>query len=87
MFREVLRCCSEHGLAVQLPKMKLGLHVTPALGHIVSSEGIQANPKRVEALKNLFPKNREELRSFLGTVGYYDVLSPTSPKLPFLSQN
>ena len=42
------------------------------LGHIISSEGIEVDPMKIEAVKNfprtLTPKN---IRSFLGLVDYY----------------
>ena len=41
------------------------------LGHVVSSEGISANPERVSAIINMpTPNSEKELRSFLGMVEY-----------------
>ena len=37
------------------------------LGHVVSKDGIQTNPKKVEAIcKRPIPTNVTEMRSFLG---------------------
>ena len=42
------------------------------LGHILSAEGISANPKKVEKVKNWpVPTNPKELLSFLGLASYY----------------
>ena len=42
------------------------------LGHIVSEEGIQVNPKKVEVIIEWKPpRNVTEVRSFLGLAGYY----------------
>ena len=42
------------------------------LGHVVSGEGISANPKKVEAVtKWATPQTVYAVRSFLGFVGYY----------------
>ena len=42
------------------------------LGHIVSSEGISTDPKKVEAVRNWpTPKTVYDVRSFLGFIGYY----------------
>ncbi|KAL4362299.1 hypothetical protein GQ457_04G021100 [Hibiscus cannabinus] len=42
------------------------------LGHVVSSEGIRVDPKKVEAVVNWKqPKMVTEIRSFLGLAGYY----------------
>ena len=41
-------------------------------GHVVSKDGIQTNPKKVEAIcKCPIPTNVTEVRSFLGFTNYY----------------
>ena len=45
------------------------------LGHIITAEGISADPKKIEAvLKMPTPKNLKQLRSFLGKCNYYQTL-------------
>ena len=42
------------------------------LGHIVSSKGIETDPKKVKAVKNwTIPKTVTDVRSFLGFTNYY----------------
>ena len=42
------------------------------LGHVISSRGIEVDPKKIEAvLKWESPTNMSEIRSFLGLAGYY----------------
>ena len=42
------------------------------LGHIISGEGIQVNPKKVEVIIEWKPpRNVTEVRTFLGLAGYY----------------
>ena len=42
------------------------------LGHVISKEGVQVDPKKVEAVSNWpRPTNVTEIRSFLGMTGYY----------------
>ena len=42
------------------------------IGHIVSAEGVQADPDKIDKVKNWpIPTNPEQVRSFLGFVGYY----------------
>ena len=42
------------------------------LGHNVSGDGIKVDPAKVEAIRDcLRPRNALEVRSFLGSVGYY----------------
>ena len=42
------------------------------LGHIISSEGIEVDPKKIEAVKNYpRPLSPTNIRSFLCLFGYY----------------
>ena len=42
------------------------------LGHILSADGISANPEKVEKVRDwLVPSNAKELHSFLGLASYY----------------
>ena len=42
------------------------------LGHVLSAEGISANPEKVDKVRDWpVPKNAKELHSFLGLVFYY----------------
>ena len=45
------------------------------LGHVVSIDGIQTDPKKVEAIRKCpAPTNVMEVRSFLGFTNYYQQL-------------
>ena len=42
------------------------------LGHIISSEGVDVDPRKTEAMKNwLRPLTPTDIRNFLGLEGYY----------------
>jgi hypothetical protein len=42
------------------------------LGHIISKDGIEMDPEKIEAIREwLAPKNATEVRSFMGLAGYY----------------
>ena len=44
------------------------------VGHVVSEEGIEANPKKVDTYKNWATRtNPEQVRQFLGFAGYYKI--------------
>lgn len=42
------------------------------LGHVISEQGVQPNPEKVNAIKNYpVPKDAKMIKQFLGLVGYY----------------
>jgi len=42
------------------------------LGHVASKEGIAIDPEKIRAIMEwVAPKNVDEVRSFMGLVGYY----------------
>ncbi|GKC27206.1 putative reverse transcriptase domain-containing protein, partial [Tanacetum coccineum] len=53
-------------------KYEFWLQEVHFLGHVVNSEGIHVDPRKIEAVKNWKPsKTPTEIRSFLGLAGYY----------------
>jgi len=68
---EILRRCCQEGFAVKLGKSEFLKDRISFLGHTIGVHGITSDPKKVQAIQEaLPPKNKEELRAFLGTVGY-----------------
>ena len=62
----------EANLHMQLEKCVFGSKEVEYLGHIVSSEGVKSDLKKVQAVKNYpVPKTVRDVRSFVGLVGYY----------------
>jgi len=67
----VLQRLREQGLYVQLPKCTFLQNKAKILGHIVSYEGIMPDKDKVKAVwDSQPPKNKKELRSFLGLASY-----------------
>ena len=47
------------------------------LGHVLSADGISANPGKVDKVRDwLVPNNAKELHSFLGLASYYHQFIP-----------
>ncbi|KAK7884500.1 hypothetical protein WMY93_027623 [Mugilogobius chulae] len=68
----VLNRLKEFGLKLSVEKCTFFQTSVRYLGHIVSKNGIETDPDKVEALRSWpIPKNLKELRSFLGFSGYY----------------
>ncbi|XP_070045523.1 uncharacterized protein [Nicotiana tomentosiformis] len=70
--RVVLDTLYQHKLYAKFSKCEFWLESVTFLGHVVSSEGIKADPQKIAAVKNwLRPTTTAEIRSFLGLAGYY----------------
>ena len=70
--RLVLQTWREHRLYATFSKCEFWLDQVAFLGHVVSGEGIQVDPKKIEAVIDWpRPTTVTEVRSFLGLVSYY----------------
>ena len=70
--RVVLETLRKERIYEKLSKCEFWLREVSFLGHIVSEEGIQVDPKKVEVIIEWKPpRNVMEVCSFLGLVGYY----------------
>ena len=70
--RIVLQTLRTHQLYAKLSKCEFWLNSVIFLGHVISKEGVQVDPKKVKAVSNWpRPTNVTEIRSFLGMAGYY----------------
>ena len=64
-------------LKIKLSKCEFGRTQLQYLGHIINSQGIATDPKKVEAIRLWAPpKTVKELEQFLGTVNYYAKFIP-----------
>ena len=70
--RLVLQTLREHQLYAKFSKCEFWLDQVAFLGHVVSKDGIQVDPKKMEAIIEWpRPTTVTEVRSFLGLAGYY----------------
>ena len=70
--RFVLQTLREHQLYAKFSKCEFWLEQVAFLGHVVSKDGIQVDPKKIEAVADWpRPTTVIEIRSFLGLAGYY----------------
>ena len=74
---EVFNRLEKHGFRLKLKKCEFLLKSIEYLGHIVSKDGIEPVPTKVQAiLKAPIPTNAQYLRSFLGLTNYYGKFIP-----------
>ncbi|UYV76796.1 K02A2.6-like, partial [Cordylochernes scorpioides] len=80
--RKVLQRFDKVGIRLNRNKCKFAMEELDISVHIVSSEGIKPDNRKIETVLNFpIPKNIEMLRSFLGTCGFLRNFIPNFSKL------
>lgn len=73
---------AEHQLYVKKQKCFFGQNQIGYLGHIVSRDGVEADPSKIQAILEWpIPTTVKELRGFLGLTGYYRKFVPRYGKI------
>lgn len=68
----VLDRCQEANLKLKFKKCHFGSGKVEYLGHTISGEGVSPHAHNTDKITNFpTPRNADEVRSFLGTAGYY----------------
>ncbi|XP_071909528.1 uncharacterized protein [Coffea arabica] len=69
---EVLDLLRQHQLFAKQSKCCFAQTQMEYLGHIITAEGVQADPRKIEGMINWpRPGNMKQLKGFLGLTGYY----------------
>lgn len=70
--RTVFERLRQNGLTINTGKCQIGLPKVEFLGHLITPDGIQPKPSKVQAILD-FPKPSiaKELKRFLGTINFY----------------
>ncbi|BBH02927.1 transposable element gene [Prunus dulcis] len=73
----VLEILEHHQLFVKMTKCAFGVSTIEYLGHIVSRQGVSADPSKLNAVADWpVPTSVKSLRGFLGLTGYYRKFIP-----------
>lgn len=68
---QILQLLKQAGLKLNEKKCEYNKEEIAILGHLVGSEGVRVDPKRVESILNMkIPTTRKELESLLGMINY-----------------
>ncbi|KAH0633476.1 hypothetical protein KY284_036262 [Solanum tuberosum] len=89
--RIVLQVLKDYQLYAKFSKCEFWLRYVAFLGHIVSSNGIEVDPKKTDAVKSCpSPLTPTDIRSLLGLASYYrrfvEGFSSIASPLPILTQ-
>ncbi|XP_071914038.1 uncharacterized protein [Coffea arabica] len=69
---EVMSILRRHQLYAKMSKCSFAQLQVEYLGHIITAEGVQADPRKIECMEKWpNPTNIKQLRGFLGLTGYY----------------
>ena len=70
--RQVLERLRRAGLRTKPSKCHIGQEEVRLLGYVINADGIKSDPEKTRAIANMRPpQDVKEVRSFLGTTGYY----------------
>jgi hypothetical protein len=68
---EVLETARRNNVTFKPKKTKLGLKQVDYAGHLLTEDGVKVSDSKVKAIKEMStPKNKEQLRTFLGMMTY-----------------
>ncbi|CAI7851949.1 unnamed protein product [Closterium sp. NIES-54] len=80
--RRVFEILRREMFYVKLSKSGFALKKVQFLGHMVSTQGIHVDPKKIEAVRTWkTPENVKELQQFLGFANYYNRFVPQYAKI------
>ena len=66
-----------HELKLNKSKCQIAINELVFLGHVISRDGIKADPKKIHAISNLpQPANKTELQNFFGMLNYLGKFIP-----------
>ena len=69
---KVLKWCIDTNLSLSHEKCHMLMTKGIVLGHLISSKGIQVDPKKIQIIQDLpIPSTKKDIRSFLGHARYY----------------
>lgn len=91
--QKVLDKLREHNLKIQINKCNFFAKETEYLGHVLTTEGVKPNNKKIEAIQKLqLPETTKQIKSFLGITGYFrkfirDYAKIAEPMTRYLKKN
>ena len=91
--RKVLETSRKKGIKLNRDKLEVGVTEVTYFGHVLTSEGVKADPNKVKAISDMPPPtNKSELQTVLGMINYMSKFAPnlaeiTSPMRSLLNKD
>ncbi|GFR94327.1 transposon Ty3-I Gag-Pol polyprotein [Elysia marginata] len=77
ILKKVLRRATDYNLKLNLEKVRIRQKSVGYCGHVISAEGLKADPEKIKAVREMpRPHDKESLRRFLGFVTYLGKFIP-----------
>ncbi|XP_062576513.1 uncharacterized protein K02A2.6-like [Saccostrea cucullata] len=74
---ELMDRCKQKNIKLNLDKLKLGLTSVSYLGHVISKQGLSADPSKVQAIREMpTPTDRQAVQRLLGMVNFVQRFVP-----------
>ena len=71
VLEKVLYCAKSYNLKLNFDKVRVQKQQVPYVGHIISTEGLKPDPKKVRAMKEMLPQTtKKDVRQFLVSIQY-----------------
>ena len=75
--REVFNRCRQKGIKLNSEKIQFRQKQVSYMGHIISSEGLRANPNKLKAINEMPPPtDKEGVQRVLGMINYVHKFAP-----------
>ena len=73
----LLERCRAKGVKLNRDKLKLRLPEVTFMGHVISEEGLKADPVKVQGIKEMpIPENKQDVKRLMGMVNYLQRFTP-----------
>ena len=75
--RALMQRCREKGIKLNKEKLKLRCKEVPFMGHVISANGLKADPTKIQGIQEMpTPSSKEDVKRLLGMANYLQRFAP-----------
>ena len=76
------QCCQDKGARLNREKVHLRLKKVAYVGHVLSADGLQPDPEKVKAIREMpTPTEKQSIQRLLGMTNYLQKFAPKLPEI------